>query len=251
MIRIWTFDAVVNPFDTYIDKWYRAKQQAGREGNSVLRQFAKLMLNNLYGKFAQGVVGHTKLFEVEDGYVVTTDYIDERTGGYIPVGAYITAYARGVTIRAANKNYDSFYYSDTDSIHLSREAQGIEVDSDKLGAWDHESTFDRARFVRQKTYIELSPTGDWTIKAAGCPPACKTRMLYECTWTDSDGITHYDPLRTDEDGTIITRKRSDDRILHRFTYGLKETGKLRRVRLKEGPVLIPTTFEIRHVGGRR
>lgn len=247
--QIWTFDAVVDPFDQYIDKWYEAKQQAGREGNKVLRQFAKLMLNNLYGKFAQSPVGHTKAFSVEDGYVVTEDYIDERSGGYIPVGAYITAYARGITIRAANANHDSFMYSDTDSIHLSALARDIEVDPYKLGAWDNESDFTVARFVRQKTYIEKDArTGEWTIKAAGCPQTCKTRMLYEVTWTDSNGVTHYRPLRQDDDGNILDRRRSDRSILRRFTYGLKETGKLRRVRLKSGPVLIPTTFEIRRVG---
>lgn len=247
--QIWTFDAVIDPFDQYIDKWYEAKQQAGRDGNKVLRQFAKLMLNNLYGKFAQSPVGHTKAFTIEDGYVVTEDYIDERSGGYIPVGAYITAYARGITIRAANANHDSFMYSDTDSIHLSAPARDIEVDPFKLGAWDNESDFTAARFVRQKTYIEKdSRTGEWTIKAAGCPQACKTRMLYEVTWTDTKGVTHYRPLRQDDEGHILDRRRSDRSILRRFTYGLKETGKLRRVRLKSGPVLIPTTFEIRRVG---
>lgn len=250
--RVWTFDAVVDPFDEYIDKWYEAKQDAGREGNKVLRQFAKLMLNNLYGKFAQSPVGHTKLFGVRDGYVESTDYMDERSGGYIPVGAYITAYARGITIRAANANHDAFLYSDTDSIHLSAPARDIKVDEYELGAWDHESEFERARFVRQKTYVELdAATHEWTIKAAGCPASCKTRMLYECTWIDSDGQGHYNPLDYDEDGNIVTRRRSDDAFIRRFTYGLKETGKLRRVRTRGGVELVPTTFVIRRVGEKR
>lgn len=250
--KIWTFDAVVDPFDQYIDKWYQAKQEAGKAGNRVLRQFAKLMLNNLYGKFAQSPLGHTKWFFVDEGYVKSDDYIDERTGGYIPVGAYITAYARGITIRAANENYDSFMYSDTDSIHLSKTAKGIKVDKYELGAWDNESDFDRARFVRQKTYVELdSATHEWTIKAAGCPEACKTRMLYECTWVDGNGEGHYEPLQYDSDGNVVTRRRSDDAFIRRFTYGLKETGKLRRVRVHGGVELVPTTFVIHRVGGKR
>lgn len=250
--KVWTFDAVVAPFDAYVSKWYEAKQEAGRKGNKVLRQFAKLMLNNLYGKFAQSPVGHSKLFSVDDGYIRSLDYLDERPGGYIPVGAYITAYARGITIRAANANYDSFMYSDTDSIHLSKPAVGIKVDPYELGAWDNESDFTMARFVRQKTYVELdAKTHDWTIKAAGCPADCKERMRYECTWTDKYGKHHFDPLQYDKDGNVKTRKRSDAAFVRRFTYGLKETGKLRKVRLRSGPTLVPIPFEIRRVGGRR
>lgn len=247
--KIWTFNAVIDPFDEYVTKWYQAKQQAGKDGNKVLRQFAKLMLNNLYGKFAQSPVGHSRLFDAEDGYVVSHSYIDERSGGYIPVGAYITAYARGITIRAANANYDSFMYSDTDSIHLSQQAVGIKVDPYELGAWDNESNFTMARFVRQKTYVELdADTHEWTIKAAGCPAECKERMKYEATWIDHNGVHHFEPLKRDADGNILTRRRSDMGFVRRFTYGLKETGKLRRVRLKSGPTLMPTPFEIRRVG---
>lgn len=178
--------------------------------------------------------------------------MDERPGGYIPVGAYITAYARGITIRAANANYGSFMYSDTDSIHLSAPAKGIKVDKYELGAWDNESDFVMARFVRQKTYVELdADTHEWTIKAAGCPADCKDRMRYEATWTDTHGMRHYEPLRYDKDGHVITRKRSDREFVRRFTYGLKEVGKLRKVRLKSGPVLVPVPFEIRRVGDRR
>ena len=53
---------------------------------------------------------------------------------------------------------NKYIYSDTDSIHslLSIEElkQFCEIDDVKLGAWKHEGTFTKARFVRQKCYIE-------------------------------------------------------------------------------------------------
>jgi hypothetical protein len=251
VLEVWTFDGVSKPFDAYIDKWYNTKQQAGRDGNKALRQFAKLMLNNLYGKFAQSPVGHAKNFDVEDGYVVSTDYMDERTGGYIPVGAYITAYARGVTVRAANANHESFCYSDTDSIHLSAPAKGIDVDPYRLGAWDNESDYTAARFVRQKTYIEIDAnSGEADVKAAGCPAECKLRMSYKVTHVNAEGHNVFEPLDYDDEGHIISPRRSTCEMLERFTYGLTETGKKRRVRVKGGVVLVPTTFRISKVGVR-
>lgn len=251
VIKVWTFDAVESPFDTYIDKWYTTKQEATHTGNKVLRQFAKLMLNNLYGKFAQSPVGHAKMFEVSDGYVTSTEYMDERKGGYIPVGAYITAYARGVTVRAANANHETFCYSDTDSIHLSAKAKGIDVDPYRLGAWDNESDYTAARFVRQKTYMEIdAKTGEPDIKAAGCPAECKTRMRYRVTTVNDNGVNVFRPLEYDDDGKIVSEERGTREMLDRFTYGLVETGKKRRVRVKGGVILVPTTFRISKVGVR-
>lgn len=40
-----------------------------------------------------------------------------------------------------------------------------------MGAWKHESTFTRARFVRQKTYIE-EINGKLEITCAGLPKNC-------------------------------------------------------------------------------
>ena len=75
---------------------------------------------------------------------------------YIPVGTFITAWARDKTIRSAQACYDRFIYADTDSLHLDGldVPDGIEVDSTKLGAWKHESSFVLGRYVRAKTYLE-------------------------------------------------------------------------------------------------
>lgn len=72
------------------------------------------------------------------------------------MGVFITAYARSVTINAAQANYGIFAYADTDSLHLltDTDPENLDVDPHALGKWKLEYRFSRALFVRAKTYIE-------------------------------------------------------------------------------------------------
>jgi hypothetical protein len=98
------------------------------------------------------------------------------------MGCFITAYARDYTIRTAQKCFDRICYCDTDSIHLS----GTEIpsvikdiiDKDRLGYWQHESTFSRAKFVRQKTYLEVVDD-KLHVKCAGMPDNLKKYVIWE------------------------------------------------------------------------
>jgi hypothetical protein len=51
-----------------------------------------------------------------------------------------------------------FVYADTDSLHCVSPnfelPHGLDIDPTKLGAWDFESKFVKAKFLRQKCYIE-------------------------------------------------------------------------------------------------
>ena len=92
----------------------------------------------------------------------------EVKGLYLPVASFITSYARRKTIETSQaisdysiKKYgvSKYVYSDTDSIHclldIEELKQFCEIDDVKLGAWKHESTFTKAKFIRQKCYIEI------------------------------------------------------------------------------------------------
>ena len=72
------------------------------------------------------------------------------------MGVFITAYARDVTIRAAQAHYDIFAYADTDSLHLitNKLPDDLDIHPTRLGAWKHESDFIDARFMRAKCYVE-------------------------------------------------------------------------------------------------
>lgn len=168
----------------YVDKWTEVKINAGKEGNAGLRQIAKLMLNSLYGKFATRTTVYSRKPELDENGAVT--YVDEepetRSGVYLPAGVFITAYARYKTITSAQSVYDRFIYADTDSLHLigTEEPDNLKIDEYELGAWKHESTFNRAKFLRAKCYIEQDPeTESLTIHVAGMPKSCHKHVTFD------------------------------------------------------------------------
>lgn len=164
-------------FDDYINYWMNIKENS--EGAE--RQIAKLFLNSLYGKFAKNpdiTMKVPTLFENRIRLVKGEQEYGKTL--YIPVGAFITAYARRYTITAAQANYDRFIYCDTDSIYItgSETPIGVEVHDTKLGCWAFEIKGDRGKFLRAKRYI-IQPTGDSLyIKCAGMPDNIKERVTW-------------------------------------------------------------------------
>lgn len=171
------FKSITGAFDKYIDKYMYQKNKPGIDLS--LRSLAKLKLNSVYGKFgADPDVTGKIMFLKEDGsngfisadrveYITETgrkktrevDELKEYGDSvYIPVAIFTTSYGRELTVRTAQKVYHRFAYCDTDSIHLI----GTDVPDEikdmihpkKLGYWKHESTFESAKFIRQKTYYE-------------------------------------------------------------------------------------------------
>lgn len=180
-------------FCEYIDYW--ADVKANNSGG--IRQLAKLMLNSLYGKFATNpdVTGRSPYIK-EDGSVGYEMRDEElRKPVYTAMGSFITAYARDVTIRAAQANYDRFLYADTDSLHLmGTDVPNLDVHPSRLGAWSEEAAFNRAKYLRAKTYIEhithlgiadengemyMQPTEPFNdVKCAGMPDVVKKCVTF-------------------------------------------------------------------------
>jgi hypothetical protein len=157
-----------------------------------MRQVAKILLNSLYGKFATSMDVQSKIPYLEDDVVkYRLREKRQKDGVYLPMGSFITAYARDKTIRTSQaiKDYsikkygkDMYCYSDTDSIHtilpVEELKQFCEIDDVKLGAWKHESHFTRAKFIRQKTYLE-EINGEIKITCAGLPQRCYDQVTWE------------------------------------------------------------------------
>lgn len=200
-INGWKFMGTRGLFDAYVDKWQGAKEQAAREKNWGLRLLAKLYLNSLYGKFGTADRRKSKEPYLEDGVVKYRDCPEKQAEAvYVPVAAFITSYARERTIRAAQRIKDDyaagkskirFAYCDTDSLHLLTDdfslPEGLEIDPYKLGAWKFESKFTRARFLRQKCYIEEStedvygenPEYKLKVTVAGMPEECYDQVNFK------------------------------------------------------------------------
>lgn len=177
------FKANPYQFKEYVEKWVGVKNQATLDGNLGMRQTAKLMLTSLYGKFASRITAISRKPELVDDVVRYVDLPEEkRHPVYLPVGVFVTAYARYKTITSAQALYDRFVYADTDSLHLigTDEPEGLDIDPVKLGAWKHESTFDEAKFLRAKCYAEHEVGADHlTVHVSGMPKACHPHVTLD------------------------------------------------------------------------
>lgn len=174
----WKFRIMSDIFKNYINKWINVKIEASKAGNNAMRTLAKLMLNSLYGKTAKAMkqISKRPVYDEDNDCIRYENKDEEITDGlYIPCAIFITSMAREITIRASQKIVDYsikkygknlYYYSDTDSIKcgltIEELSEFLEIDDYKLGAWKHENVNPekpntssvRARFIRQKTYIE-------------------------------------------------------------------------------------------------
>jgi len=155
-----------------------------------LRQIAKLHLNSLYGKFATNPDITGKHPTLKDNRVsLVMNEPEMRDPVYTPMGVFITAYARKKTISAAQDNYETFAYADTDSLHLigpTTPPDSLWVDPVELGAWKHESSFTKSVYIRAKQYAE-EIDGKLDVHIAGMPRNVAATltlddMLHGGTW---------------------------------------------------------------------
>lgn len=181
----WKFKAIKGIFKSYIDKWINVKIQSKKDNNSAMYRIAKLMLNSLYGKFGLNPNIQSKYPELNENGIVTYMFYEKETRDpiYIPMAAFITSYARRKTITTSQaiktysiENYgeDKYVYSDTDSIHTTFTdtevlKQFVDIDDYELGAWKLESQYIKGKYLRAKSYIELSPEGKLNCTVAGLP----------------------------------------------------------------------------------
>ena len=219
------FETRTGYFDEYINHWFKVKTESK---DKVHRTIAKLLLNNLYGKFATNDDSSYMIPALDDEGVVTLTFQDEHAKDTvnIAVGTMVTAYARYFTITHAQKNYDRFIYADTDSLHCLDDGKAFNdiVEDDKaLLTWKNECDWTRAKFIRQKTYCEFVRTEDgtkvkpyWNIKCAGMPESCKRRFL-------------------------------DTHPINDFDYGLSVSGKLTPKKIKGGIVLTENDYTLHEI----
>lgn len=240
------FETAEGIFWQYIDKYMKIKIE--NNDNKAKRQWAKLALNNLYGRMAASNDSSFKLAYWDDENEMR--FIDksahDKKPGYIAVGSAITSYARDFTIRTAQKNYKHFIYADTDSIHCNCKPQDlvdVPVHDTALSHWKLESYWDRAIFVRQKTYIEHVTHEDgekienpyYNVKCAGMNDRCK--KLFLKSMGEEVDVKDID---ANEEQFLKTKRTLTD-----FKLGLSIPGKLMPKRIDGGVVLVKTTYQMR------
>lgn len=227
------FRTEIGIFDEYIDKYYA--QKAVSKG--AKREEAKLFLNNLYGQMAKSTDSSYKWAYLDEKGIVRYNYKHEnqKTPGYIPIGSAITSYAREEAITTAQRNYDGFVYTDTDSYHgvgHPEDLKGVTLHDSEICCWKLESQWEYGWFVRKKTYLEHNRMYHGIdIKCAGMPNQAKEHFI-DALLGDTSGI----PGCTKPSLTVQD-----------FKVGLRVMGKLRPKRYPGGIVLEDSEYTMREV----
>lgn len=233
----WKFKSSTKFFKEYIDYWNGVKVKATLEGNKPMRTIAKLMLNSLSGKFATSPESKSKIPYLEDGVVkYKLGELEERKALYIPVGSFITSWARNKTIRSAQTVYNRFIYADTDSLHLegNEYPEGLPISDTNLGEWKIESRFKRGRYLRQKSYME---------------DTYATPEEIEEYLKDKPELSHL--VSSDSILNIVCAGMPKSCYKYvdwdNFNYGSEFQGKLGVKHVDGGIVLVDTTFTIKEL----
>lgn len=202
-------------FIDYVDKWYTRKNQ----DTGAKKIVDKLMLNCLYGKFGSNHKGYHKIpvLDKETGKIsyVKSD-IQEMTKYYLPIAIAITSYAhKYIDDAIMATGIENFVYCDTDSVHTLGDLPHNMIDNKELGKFKLEAIEEKAKYVRQKSYITYEK-GKYTITCAGMTDDMKDSVI----------------------------EKYKDNVFKAFSEGLIVAGKLIPKHVKGGIVLYETTFQI-------
>jgi hypothetical protein len=167
-------------FKEYIDWFYSYRLEQRKNGNAVNALLAKLLMNSLYGKFAQKGLIYDKIDDTPDMTIKTWLEVDGETGDVMhlrqyagiieqlvkeiesrdshpAIAAHITAHARaqlwGLMQRAGLGNV---FYCDTDSIWTNEVGFNrlrFECDETKLGMLKLEGIHDHVEIYGAKDYV--------------------------------------------------------------------------------------------------
>lgn len=176
------------PFKNFVSIMYKNRLEAKKNGDNLLQETYKLLMNNLFGKFGQSnektkIIPYEKTKEIEN-LLKTTPCEFLNNGQLLLVkelgdypkhtnyiwAAYTTAYGR-------NKLYNSLVqcdenakllYCDTDSVFFESK-KTIFKDSKELGAFKLENTFEFAYFKGLKNYKLIDIEGTKFYKVRGVP----------------------------------------------------------------------------------
>lgn len=216
----WMFKGAHGLFEKYVDKWMDIKIKAEQEGNKAVRQLAKLMLNNLGGKFGSNpkVEGKYPVMDPETRIIrYKAKEVSYKKPVYIASAAFMTSYARELTIRTGQQLYDRYIYSDTDSLHLlgTELPEGINIHQTELGAWKFEYEFTRARYIKSKLYRQQKKCKygpeEVVTKGAGMTDTVKPFV----TWENFKAGTTYQ-------GKLTKRNVFGGTILENTTFTIDE-----------------------------
>lgn len=247
IIEGYTYQTRIGIFDEYINKYNKIKM----ESKGGKRTLSKLFLNNLYGKFATKRDSSFKVIDLEKTRETgITHFVnvheEEKEVNYMPVGACVTSNGMIHIVKNSQKFYEKgvYLYTDTDSIHyIDKDCDNlITIHDTALGAFKIEMEWERAVFLRAKTYIERDKEGKHNIICAGMPEKCKQLLRVSL----GEPVERFERLHPSEIGEKFIEKR---RTLEDFKEGLRVPDKLLPRHVINGIALESTEFTIKRESG--
>lgn len=179
----YAFQARKGMFHDYIDIWKKLKEEADETGNKAQRKIAKLFLNNIGGKFATKLQFQSRypIMDFDGAITYRKNPIRNVEGVYLPVACFMISYAKAYLVRIANKCYDRFLYSDTDSLHIrGREIPDfIPVHPTEFGCFKIEHYFVSGKYLHAKCYAEVTDDGEVKTAISGLPKEAQQKINYE------------------------------------------------------------------------
>lgn len=187
-------------FNSYIEKYYTMKNSCVK--GSGRYKYAKLMLNNLSGKFGTKPVSRSKFIE-EETFSVRLGEEHKRKTVYVPVAAFITAYARKILVEAILEvGIEHFRYCDTDSIHTDITCSHILNIGEELGQFDCEKIYSVGIYCGQKIYML-----DGEITCAGLSQwARENNTITETEFIKGCYVNDVVMVQTKEEPKFVTKK---------------------------------------------
>jgi len=167
-------------FDDYVHFFYKVKQEANKRDQKLLKSFAKLYLNSLYGKFGQRgfvdfVIGDNQdsQLKVSQGYNVRTkqrftlrqvghqvlysEKANESYNSFCAIASHVTANARLMLYDLVKMSgRDNCFYCDTDSVIVNQTGfNNLEhlLDNDLLGKLKVEGVTRKVIINAAKDYL--------------------------------------------------------------------------------------------------
>lgn len=185
VIEEWYFEC--KPiFKQLIMKMYSKKVIAKIEGRQSDEYLNKKGINSMYGKYAQRPYFEQVYYWTDEEYkeaqkdkriviygcrnenskigkkkayiVYPASKVNDRAN-YIPIACDVSSTARCKLLKAIWENKENFLYCDTDSIFLTKPAQGLKISDYGLGDWKLEAHGNGINFLQAKFYRIIDKDG--------------------------------------------------------------------------------------------
>lgn len=207
--------------------------------------FLKLLLNNAYGKFAQNPRSFKEHYLTDAGDMPPKEWmasidklpLGERDKFQLPAfeserfwiwikpapgwsfnnvgtAASITGAARAVLLDAICKAVDPIY-CDTDSL-ICRDLPGVDIDRERLGAWDIEDEFSRVIVNGKKLYSCMFKTPRRGADGLSGEYKVRSKGVAGLTWADMENLLAGAEISVPNKGPTLTKFGTQNYITRRI-----------------------------------